>query len=148
MMDLQLFMTERQKAIRDEYEPLLERRRELRAEYEEVTKKLGVLKKELDEIERAEQAIAGNVPDRKMTLTIKEAVVRVLDDEKRGMTAQQILVAINDRFFDGAVVRSSLSPQLSRLNYKDKKIKFDGTLWSLRSPNEEGPENSEPSFLD
>jgi outer membrane protein assembly factor BamB len=24
----------------------------------------------------------------------------------------------------------------------------DGTLWSLRSPNEEGPEKSEPSFLD
>lgn len=147
-MDLRLFMTERQKAIREEYEPLLERRKALRAEFDEVTKKLVLLKKELDEIEKAEQAIAGNVPDQKIALTIKEAVIRVLDDEKRGMTAQQILVAINERFFDGSVVRSSLSPQLSRLNHKDKKIKFNGTLWSLRSGDEEGSVITEPSFLE
>lgn len=148
MMDLRLFMTERQKSIREEYEPLLERRKALRAEFDEVTKKLVLLKTELDEIEKAEQAIAGNVPDQRIALTIKEAVIRVLDDEKRGMTAQQILVAINERFFDGNVVRSSLSPQLSRLNHKDKKIKFNGTLWSLRSGDKEGSVETEPSFLE
>jgi hypothetical protein len=30
--------------------------------------------------------------------TIKEAVLKVLDDEKKGLTAQQILAAINERF--------------------------------------------------
>jgi chromosome segregation ATPase len=149
MMDLRLFMTERQKAIREEYEPLLERRKALRAEFDEVTKKLTLLKKELDEIEKAEQAIASTeAPTQKIELTIKEAVLKVLEDERRGMTAQQILVAINERFFDGSVVRSSLSPQLSRLNHKDKKIKFNGTLWSLRSGDEEGSAIAEPSFLE
>jgi hypothetical protein len=147
-MDLRLFMTERQKAIREEFEPLMERHKALRAELNEVVGRLTLLKKELDEIERAEQAIAGvEAQPQKIELTIKQAVLKVLEDEKRGMTAQQILAAINERYFDGKVVRSSLSPQLSRLNHNDKKIKYNGILWSLRSKDEEGPADTEPSFL-
>jgi chromosome segregation ATPase len=146
-MDLRLFMTERQKAIREEFDPLLERRKALKAELDEVTSKLLLLKKELDEIERAEQAIAGAEPPQKVELTIKQAVMKVLENEKRGMTAQQILAAINERYFDGKVVRSSLSPQLSRLNHADHKIRFNGVNWSLRSKDEEGPADAEPSFL-
>ena len=103
---------------------------------------------EIEQIEKAEQAIAGVEAPVKTELTIKQAVLKVLEDEKRALNAQQILALINERYFDGKVVRSSLSPQLSRLNHDDHKIKYDGTLWSLRSPNEEGPEKSEPSFLD
>lgn len=147
-MDLRLFMTERHKAIREEMEPLLERRRLLRSELDEVSNRLASMKRELDEIERAEKAIAGTAPEpQKVELTIKQAVLKVLEEAKRGMTAVDILAAINERFFDGNVARSSLSPQLSRLNHGDKKITFDGSLWSMRLENEEGSTDAEPSFL-
>jgi len=147
MPDLRLFLTERKKEIRDDYEPLSERRRALRTELDEVTMRMLRLKKELDEIERAEQAIAGLEPEPKVELTIKQAVLKVLEQESRPMSALQILAAINERYFDGKIARSSLSPQLSRLATNDKKIKYDGRMWLLRSENEEGPEDSEPSFL-
>lgn len=147
MTDLRLFMTQRKKEIRDEFEPLLERRRTLRAELDDVTARMLRLKTELEEIERAEQAIAGHEPEPKVDLTIKQAVMKVLKQEARPMTAMQILAAINERYFDGKVARSSLSPQLSRLANNDKKIKYDGRTWSLRSENEEGPDDTEPSFL-
>ena len=61
------------------------------------------------------------------------------------MTAQEILAQINSRFFfESAVPRTSLSPQLSRLNNEDRKIKLEGSLWSLRSENDEGPAKAEP----
>jgi hypothetical protein len=149
MSELRLFITSREKEIREELEPLLERRKAIRAELDEIAPRVLRLKKELDELERAQQAISGTDQEQpKKDLTIKEAVLKVLEDEKRGMTAQQILVAINERFFDGNVVRSSLSPQLSRLNHDDHKVKYDGLLWSLRTENDEGPASAEPSFLD
>lgn len=148
MTDLRLFMSQRKKEIREEYEPLGERRRALRIELDEVTQRMLRLKTELDEIEKAEQAIAGHEPEPPMELTIKQAVVKVLEDEKRPLSAIQILAAINERYFDGKIARSSLSPQLSRLAHNDKKLKYDGRLWSLRSStDEEGPEDPEPSFL-
>jgi chromosome segregation ATPase len=146
MTDLRLFMSQRKKEIQEEFDPLAERRRSLRAQLDEVTTRMLRLKTELDEIEKAEQAIAGHEPEPKVELTIKQAVMKVLEQERRPMTALQILAAINERYFDGKVARSSLSPQLSRLANNDNKIKYDGRMWSLRSENEEGPEESEPSF--
>lgn len=143
-----VFMSQRKKELQDQLKPLSEQRKSLRAELESITEKLTRVVEEIEQIERAEQAISGVEPPVKTELTIKQAVLKVLEDEKRALNAQQILALINERYFDGKVVRSSLSPQLSRLNHDDKKIKYDGTLWSLRSPNEEGPEKSEPSFLD
>jgi chromosome segregation ATPase len=148
MTELMVFMSQRKKELMDQLKPLAEQRKSLRAELESITEKLTRMVEEIEQIERAEQAIAGVEPPVKTELTIKQAVLKVLEDEKRALNAQQILALINERYFDGKVVRSSLSPQLSRLNHDDKKIKYDGTLWSLRSPNEEGPEKSEPSFLD
>jgi chromosome segregation ATPase len=148
MTELMVFMSHRKKELLDQLKPLAEQRKSLRAELESVTEKLTRMVEEIEQIERAEQAIAGFEPPVKTGLTIKQAVLKVLEDEKRALNAQQILALINERYFDGKVVRSSLSPQLSRLNHDDKKITYDGTMWSLRSQNEEGPEKSEPSFLD
>jgi hypothetical protein len=63
--------------------------------------------------------------------TIKQAVLDVLEDQPEGMTALEILEAINTRFFAGRVPRTSLSPQLSRLKDDDKKIELRGNKWFL-----------------
>jgi chromosome segregation ATPase len=150
MTELRLFMTQRRTQVEEELEPLVARRNELRAEMEKLIGRISGLSKELEELKRAEQAIAGEEIERSAParLTIKEAVLKVLEQEKRGLTAQQILATINQKFFDGGIARSSLSPQLSRLNHVDHKITFDGTLWSLDHQNDEGPAKAEPSFLD
>jgi chromosome segregation ATPase len=150
MTEFRLFMSQRRTQIEKELQPLIARRSELRTEMEQVISRITGLSKELEELKRAEQAIAGEETERPShaRLTIKDAVLKVLEQEKRGLTAQQILAAINERFFDGGIARSSLSPQLSRLNHDDHKITYDGTLWSLARQNDEGPAKAEPSFLD
>lgn len=61
--------------------------------------------------------------------TIKDYVVQVLSESKRGMSALDILTAINERFgkdYD----RTSLSPQLSRLR-QDGVVGLRGPIWYL-----------------
>jgi hypothetical protein len=75
--------------------------------------------------------------------SIMEAVLEVLKDhEVDGMTAMEILAEINTRYFGGKLLRSSLSPQLSRLKDRHKKIELRGNRWfplpsepTLFSPN-------------
>lgn len=151
MTELRAFITQRQTQVEEELRPLLKRRTELRSEMEQIIARITRLSSELEEIKRAEQAIAGGADSERSEprrLTIKRAVLKVLADSKGGMTAQQILAEINERFFGGEIARSSLSPQLSRLHHEDHKITFDGRLWSLNRENDEGPAKAEPSFLD
>ncbi|ABA03416.1 hypothetical protein Nwi_0148 [Nitrobacter winogradskyi Nb-255] len=61
--------------------------------------------------------------------TIKDAVVEVLRAKGSGMTALEILAAINLKF-GTEYPRTSLSPQLSRLK-ADGKINRDGIVWTL-----------------
>jgi hypothetical protein len=63
--------------------------------------------------------------------TIMQAVLEVLRQHPNGMTALEILEEINNRHFDGTIVRTSLSPQLSRLKDRDHKIILRGTRWFL-----------------
>lgn len=65
--------------------------------------------------------------------TIKEAVVEVLTDARDGMTALDILAAINQRF-ETDYPRTSLSPQLSRLK-AEGKLEREGMIWSLAKPS-------------
>lgn len=58
-----------------------------------------------------------------------EAVLEVLKLNPEGMTALEILAEINRRYFDGKIVRTSLSPQLSRLKDRDHKIVLRGNRW-------------------
>jgi DNA repair exonuclease SbcCD ATPase subunit len=68
--------------------------------------------------------------------TIMEAVLEVLKDrEDDGMTAMEILAEINTRYFAGKILRSSLSPQLSRLKDRHEKIELRGNRW-YRLPKE------------
>jgi chromosome segregation ATPase len=84
---------------------------------------------ELDQIQSALRAIEET--ETKSLLTIKQAVLEVLKDHREGMTALEILAAINTRYFGGRIVRSSLSPQLSRLKDNDSKIDLRGNKWFL-----------------
>jgi hypothetical protein len=63
--------------------------------------------------------------------TIMQAVLDVLKHRPEGMTALEILAEINSRYFDGKYVRTSLSPQLSRLKDRDRKITLRGNRWFL-----------------
>lgn len=73
-------------------------------------------------------------------MTIKEAVVNVLEDAPSGFSALDILREINTRFgWDYA--RESLSPQLSRLK-QEGHINLTGRTWHL--PEQSVPENEEP----
>lgn len=63
--------------------------------------------------------------------TIMDAVLEVLKDQPNGMTALEILAEINMRYFNGAILRTSLSPQLSRLKDRDHKIVLRGTKWFI-----------------
>lgn len=84
---------------------------------------------ELDQIHSALKAIEET--ETRSQLTIMQAVLEVLRDHPEGMTAYEILREINARYFGGNVVRTSLSPQLSRLKDRDRKIDLDGNRWFL-----------------
>jgi chromosome segregation ATPase len=84
---------------------------------------------ELEQIHSALRAIEET--ETKSQLTIKQAVVEVLKDHREGMTALEILAEINTRYFGGRLLRTSLSPQLSRLKNDDGKIELRGNNWFL-----------------
>jgi hypothetical protein len=63
--------------------------------------------------------------------TIMHAVLIVLREARNGMTALEILDEINSRYFEGKILRTSLSPQLSRLKDRDRKIILRGNRWYL-----------------
>lgn len=58
-----------------------------------------------------------------------EAILAVLDHKPNGMTAQEILEELNEKYFGGRLMRTSLSPQLSRLKDRDGKIELRGDRW-------------------
>jgi DNA repair exonuclease SbcCD ATPase subunit len=63
--------------------------------------------------------------------TIMEAVLEILRHKPNGMTAREILGELNAKYFDGKIARHSLSPQLSRLKDRDKKLELRGDRWFL-----------------
>lgn len=73
-------------------------------------------------------------------LTIKQLVLKALEEQfPSGATAQQLLELFASAWGREEVVRTSLSPQLSRLK-AEHKIDRNGTLWFLRKPRPEVPE--------
>jgi hypothetical protein len=67
-------------------------------------------------------------------MTIKEAVLKILEEHPEGLIALDLLGKINERF-NWKLVRPSLSPQLSRLK-KEAKVISRGSTWLLaRTPD-------------
>jgi hypothetical protein len=73
-------------------------------------------------------------------MTLKQAVVEVLQDNEHGLLALNILREINRRHNAG-YVRASLSPQLSRLK-QEGNIELTGRVWHLKG---QVPKESEAS---
>lgn len=68
-------------------------------------------------------------------ISIMDAVMEILKDRPEGMTAREILTELNIKFFNGALARHSLSPQLSRLKDRDKKVGYRNERW-FRLPDQ------------
>ena len=103
---------------------------ERRSKWEQSASELEAARKEAKQIQfllsKLDEAVAQSSEP-----TIKEAVLEVLKHKPEGMTALEILDQINERYFNGKYVRTSLSPQLSRLKNDDKKITLRGNRWYL-----------------
>ncbi|MBN8990668.1 MAG: hypothetical protein J0H42_20690 [Rhizobiales bacterium] len=91
---------------------------------------LGALEPELAETSEQFRTTRRSIPEK----TIKDAVLDVLKAKGAGMTALEILAAINLKFSTD-YPRTSLSPQLSRLK-ADGKIDREGIVWSLGDGSE------------
>jgi len=74
--------------------------------------------------------------------TIKKKIIEVLTESERWLTSEEIIAQIQDRFGD-VVVRTSLSPQLSRLKNDDKIISYNelNKSWGL---DEATPDDTHP----
>lgn len=104
------------------------KRREALAESE---KQVTDLQRQLRGIEVALKAMADEEAKPSGSVTIMQAVLEVMREKGEPMTARDILNAINRNHFAGSIRRSSLSPQLSRLKDRDRKIDLDGDKWFL-----------------
>ena len=91
---------------------------------------LGQAAMELNYSEKAPSKIAQGLNLSMGGQTIKEAVTALLDKFPDGLTAEEILAKLKSGSMPG-LVRSSLSPQLSRLRHADRVVTFMDGRWFL-----------------
>jgi hypothetical protein len=116
---------------------------------EYVKKRKAALKKELADLEAAERVYrqsgaSGETPMLPFQMggpvnrpTIKEGVIQLLQEAApMGLTALEILDRLNRRWWRGELMRTSLSPQITRLKREGKVVSERGT-WKL--PNDNAP---------
>ncbi|MDF0521580.1 hypothetical protein P0R31_30500 [Bradyrhizobium yuanmingense] len=127
--DIRNLLEARRSEIEASLSELVKTRNELWDEFLKLDGKIDQVRSQLEKIDVALSAIDDRAS--KKTPTIMQAVIEVLKSKPDGMTAQEILAEINKNYFDGTIVRTSLSPQLSRLKDRDKKIDLRGTRWFL-----------------
>jgi hypothetical protein len=146
MNGLRDFLEKQMASVRGAGEPLIQRREALRAELAEIDAKLQKLDAEWRDLETAAKAIgkapAQDEPRKPSTgPTIKEAILTVLAEHPKGLSAGDLLREINTRFFDGQIKRTSFSPQMSRLKGRDRKVVQRGELYfrKAESPAFAGP---------
>jgi hypothetical protein len=129
MSKLRDILLEEREELLKVYRPLEAELKAVRFELYEKQQKLALMAAEIEKINLALKAV--EEADKRPQITIMEAVLEVLQDRPEGMTALEILAEINTRYFGGRVVRSSLSPQLTRLKDRDHKIHLEGNKWFL-----------------
>jgi hypothetical protein len=122
-------LLEEREALLKVYRPLETGIKALRFELYEKQQQLAQLASEVEKINLALKAV--EAADKRPHITIMEAVLEVLQDRPEGLTALEILAEINTRYFADRIARSSLSPQLSRLKDRDRKIELRGNKWFL-----------------
>ena len=118
----------------------------LRDQLSEIQGKIQAYERELTDLRSAAKAIGivnriekplGITRRSPPSPTIKEAVLQVLDDYPEGLIALDVLARINERFAL-ELVRTSLSPQLSRLK-QEGKILNHGSTWLKKPAKTEDP---------
>ncbi|MGL3212062.1 hypothetical protein [Bradyrhizobium sp. BR 1433] len=130
MSDARQLLENRTVAIDAELEPLTKEYAELRTKLVEIDMRIRRLQQEREEIGEFLKKTQPSQP----RITIMEAILATLDHKTNGLTAQEILSELNEKYFGGSLLRTSLSPQLSRLKDRDKKITLRGDRWFKVAP--------------
>lgn len=132
LRELQTDLAERIKALEGELKSLREEERRVLAALK-ATQETAELEASGDEASRASVTHhLRNANPEYQNLTMKELVLRALEEHfPEGATAQQMLDLFANRWGRTDIVRTSLSPQLSRLKNDDQKIILDGRVWKL-----------------
>jgi hypothetical protein len=124
----------RQKALSDRLDELFARYDPAMQVVREITNELTAAAKELDEVGRAIKAL-DDEQAKGNRIKIMDAVLETLARNPLGMTAKEILEELNSKYYGGKLMRHSLSPQLSRLKDRDKKIEYRNERW-IRLPDQ------------
>jgi hypothetical protein len=126
MSNVRELLEARRAAIDAEMHPLFKEHQYRREMLIEIETQILKLRDELTEIEQLLKSMGAQEAPR---ITIMEAILATLDHKPEGMKAQEILAELNDKYFGGKLARHSLSPQLSRLKDREKKIELRGDRW-------------------
>ncbi len=118
----------RKEALHAQLDELLSSYDAIMKSLNEITDKVTATAKELKEIERAINAL-DDEKAKSSRIKIMDAVLETLSRNPMGMTAKDILAELNAKYYGGKLRRHSLSPQLSRLKDRDKKIEFRDERW-------------------
>ncbi len=152
-MHLRDFIERRQKELDAEEAPIVAEIDKLRRSLRMIEVERLELAKALDAIEKIDssRSSAELLPQpivrarRAIDGTMKTAVLDILSSHPNGMSAIEILADVN-RILGTNYLRTSLSPQLSRLK-SEEKIILDGNVWKLApihlSAENEHVENSD-----
>jgi predicted nuclease with TOPRIM domain len=137
MSNVRELLQSRRADLHTKLAPLFAKCTELRKSLILTEAEIAKLNAEIKDIDFAVKALDEAQQKKSGNLTIMQAALEVLKDKLEGMTALEILAEINLRFFGGTVRRHSLSPQLSRLKDRDRKIELRGDRWFIL-PDEPG----------
>jgi uncharacterized protein YaaN involved in tellurite resistance len=100
-----------------------------------VSDTISAVTKELQEVEHAIRSLSAAQAKGPSRIKIMDAVLETLSRNPHGMTAKEILADLNAKYYGGKLMRHSLSPQLSRLKNRDKKIEYRNERW-IRLPQQ------------
>jgi predicted transcriptional regulator len=132
MSNVRELLEARRAAIDAEMEPLYKEHILRREKLLEIEQQLMKLQQERLQVEQLLKSVS---EPSKPRITIMEAILETLSHKPQGMTAQEILTDLNANYFAGKLARHSLSPQLSRLKDRDRKIELQGDRW-IRLPDQ------------
>jgi hypothetical protein len=124
-------LIEQRKHFMERLLPALDEVAELQKKLQVQNDAVRVLQMSIEQVDAAIDAI--NKTEAKSTSArprIMQVVLEILERAPNGMTAREIMKEINSRAILGKPIqRHSLSPQLSRLKDRDKKIELRGDRW-------------------
>lgn len=105
---------------------------------------LDAAKLSIDHYRRNRNLAAHGLPSPYAKLTMKQLVCKALREQFReGATANELLDFFTNAWGRTDVIRTSLSPQLSRLKREDT-IALHGLVWTLKSLPEQALSENEP----